>query len=170
MPSADCDSDHRLVRCKVAFTFKSPPKTKGPQTKKLYLHKPLDPRVKNNLQVMLEGRLHCVTAAESEEQWKQMKTMLQGTMAEVVGLSTRKHPDWFDEVDKKIQELLEKKRSCHNRLLAHPDDQSTKAVYNTACSTLQAKLRTKNNDWCTGLAKRTQRYADMGDMLSLIHI
>ena len=76
MPTADCYIDDRLVRCKVAFTFKSPPKRKGPQTKKLQVHKLRDQRVKNNLHVMLEERLHCVTAAEPEEEWKQMKAML----------------------------------------------------------------------------------------------
>ena len=105
-----------------------------------------------------------MTAAEREDQWKQMKTILQKTTAEVVDLSTRKHPDRFDEADKEIQELLEKKRSCHNHLLAKPDDQAAKAAHTTACSTLQAKLRTMQNDWWTGLAERTQRYADMGDM------
>ena len=109
---------------------------------------------------MLEEILHCVTAAEPEEQWKQMKTILQE--AEVVGLSTRKHQDWFDEAEKEIQVLLEKKRSCNIHLLAKPDDQAAKAAYMTACSTLQAKLRTMQNDWWTGLAERTQRYADMG--------
>ena len=38
VPSADCYTDHRLVRCKDAFTFKSPPKRKGSQTKKLQVH------------------------------------------------------------------------------------------------------------------------------------
>ena len=113
---------------------------------------------------MLEERLHCVTAAEPEEQWKQMKTILQETMAEVVGLSTRKHQDWFNETDKEIQELLEKKRSCHNHLLAKPDDQAAKAAYKTACNTLPAKRRTMQNDWWTGLAERTQRCSDMSDM------
>ena len=87
-----------------------------------------------------------------------------GTLAEVVGLSTRKHQDWSDEADKEIQELLEKKRSCHNHLLAKPDDQSVKAEYKTACDTLQAKLRTTYNEWWTGLAERIQRYADIGNM------
>ena len=66
---------------------------------------------------MLEDRLLCVTAAEPGEQWKQTKTILQETTAEVVGVSTRKHLDWFDEADKEVEELLEKKLSCHNRLL-----------------------------------------------------
>ena len=64
----------------------------------------------------------------------------------------------------RFQELLEKKRSCHNHLLAKLDDQAAKAAYKTACSTLQAKLRTTHNDWWTGLAEVTQRYADMRDM------
>ena len=57
VPSADCYTDHRLVRCKVTFAFKCPPKRKGPQTQKLQVHTPRDPRVKNNLQVMFEEGL-----------------------------------------------------------------------------------------------------------------
>ena len=75
-----------------------------------------------------------------------MKSILQETTAEVVGLSTRKHQDWFDETDKEIQELLEKTRSCRNHQLAKPDDQAAKAANQTACSTLQAKHRTMRND------------------------
>ena len=66
---------------------------------------------------MLEERLYCVTAAEPEDQWKQTKTILQETTAKVVGLSARKHQDWFDKADKEIQELLGEKHSCHNHLL-----------------------------------------------------
>ena len=113
---------------------------------------------------MLGERLHCVTAAEPEKQWEHIKTILHETSAEVVGLSTRKHQDWFDEADKEIQELLEKKRSCHNHLLAKLGNQAAQAAYKTACSTLQAKLRTMQNDWWTGLAERPQGYADMGDV------
>ena len=80
---------------------------------------------------MLQERLHCVTAAEPEEQRRQMKTILQEIMAEVVCLSTRKHQDWFYEGDKEIQELIEKKRSCHNHLLAKADDQAVKAAHKT---------------------------------------
>ena len=72
-----------------------------------------------------------MTAAEPEEQWKQMKAIVQETTAEVVGLSTRKDQDWFDEAGKEIQELLEKKRACHNHLLAKSDNQAAKAAYKT---------------------------------------
>ena len=65
---------------------------------------------------------------------------------------------------RKSKSCSKKKRSCHNRLLAKPDDQAAKAAYKTACSTLQAKLRIMQNDCSTGLAERTQQYADMGDI------
>ena len=81
-----------------------------------------------------------------------------------MSLSTRKHQDWFDEADQEIQEFLEKKRSCHDGLLAKPDVQAAKTAYKTYCSTLQVKIRTMQNDCWTGLAERTQRYADMDDM------
>ena len=75
-----------------------------------------------------------------------MKTILKESTAEVVGLSTRKHQDWFDEANKETKELLEKKHSCHNRLLTKPDVQAAKAADKTACSTLQAKCRTMQNN------------------------
>ena len=73
---------------------------------------------------MLEKRLHCMTAAEPEEQWKQIKTILQETTAEVVGPSARKRQDWFDEADYEIQQLLEKKHSCNKRLLVKTNKQT----------------------------------------------
>ena len=78
---------------------------------------------------MLGERLQCMTATEPEEQWKQMEIILQETTAEAAGLLTRKHQDWIDETDKEIQELLKKKRSCHNHLLAKPDDQTAKDAH-----------------------------------------
>ena len=108
MPSANFYTDHRLKRCKVALIFKSPPKRKGPQTKKLQVHKLRDPRVKNNLQVMLEKRLRCVTGAEPEEEWKQIKTILQETTAEVFACRP-------ENIKTGLMKLIRKSKSCSER-------------------------------------------------------
>ena len=132
MPSADCYTDHRLVRCEVVFTFKSPQKRKGPQTNKLRVHRLRDPRVKNILQVMLKERLNCVTAAAPEEQWKQMKTILQETTAEAVGLPENTKTGLMKQIRKSknrskanapatiicLQHLMIKLPRLHTRLLA----------------------------------------------------
>ena len=69
MPSSDFYTDHRQSRLYLQVSSQE----EDPQTK-LQVYKLRDPRVKSNLQVM--ERLHCVTAAEPEELWKQMKTVL----------------------------------------------------------------------------------------------
>ena len=104
-------SDHRLVRCKVAFTFTFTFQEERSPDEEAVSAQTSWPRVKNNLHAILEERHHCVTAAEPEQQWKQMKTILQKITAEVVGLSTSELQEWFEEADKEIQALLEKKRS-----------------------------------------------------------
>ena len=56
--------------------------------------------------------------------------------AEVVGYTTRKNNDWFDEDDPEIQDL-HRKHSWFEGILAKPDNQATKATYGgrNACST-----------------------------------
>ena len=79
-----------------------------------------------------------------------------------MGSPTKKHQYWFDEANKEIQELLEKKRSCHNHPLAKPDDEAVKAAYKTICCALQTKLRTIQNDWGSALDEKAQQYAYKG--------
>ena len=57
-----------------------------------------------------------------------------------------------------LTKQIRKSKSCSKR------NQAAKAAYKTACSTLQAKLRTMQNNWWTALAERTQQYADKDDM------
>ena len=167
MPSADCYTDHRLVRSKVAFTFKPPPWKKDPQTRRLNIQKLRCPLHQKTYQAKLTERLDRVADPDTDidQHWTQLKTVLQKTTAEVVGFSSRKHKDWFDESDTEIQELLEMKHSSHQRILTNPDN-SLKAAYRTACNTLQKILRVMKNDRWTDLAKKMQMYADLGDTRS----
>jgi len=168
MPSADCYTDHRLIRCKVAFVFKPPPRKKGPQGRRFFVAKLKDPATKATFQEKLGERLNNEDdlLADPEQLWTQLKTVLHETTEEVVGYAARKHQDWFDQSNVEIQELLGKKRSCHRHLLANPNDQSSKTAYRRACKELQARLRAMKDDWWTAFADRTQRYADMGDFRS----
>ena len=161
----DCYTDHRLVRSKVAFTFKPPPRKKGPQTRRLNVQKLRCPLHQKTYQAKLAERLDRVADPDTDidQHWMQLKTVLQETTAEVAGFSSRKHKDWFDESDTEIQELLKMKRSGHQHLLTNPDNNSLKAAYRTACNTLQKRIRKMKNDWWTDLSKKMQMYADLGD-------
>ncbi|KAL8604148.1 hypothetical protein ACOMHN_047360 [Nucella lapillus] len=143
MPSAESHTDHRLVRCNLNLHFKLKPKRGGPPRKKLQVGSLKSDEVKADPQSNLQS---C---------WK--------TSEEVVGFSTKKNKDWFDENDQHIQELLAKKRSAHQAHLAQSSCPAKKASFRLACSNLQRKLRVIQNEWWTNLAEETQLCADTGD-------
>ena len=165
LPSADCDTDHRLVRAKVRLSIKPKVNKKILQKKKLQVDK-LSAK-KEEFQTKLASRLNSEInpdqSPDPELVWENLKTVLHDTTAEVVGFSTRKNQDWFDESDADIQVLLEKKRSCHGKLLSSPDDPQSKAAYRAACRKLQTSLREIQNNWWMALAERTQIFADTGN-------
>ena len=157
MPSADCYTDHRLA--KLAFTFKQPPKKKGPQTKKLQVHRLHQLEIEAAFQARLAERLQhprTLTQAHSGRiSRQQSKRVQQKHLASQSGKTKTGS-------DPAIQGLLDKKHSCYNHLLFKPDDPAAKAAYKKACSTLQASLRTMQNDWWEEMADKTQLYADLG--------
>ena len=109
IPSADCYTDHRLVRASLRMAFKPTKRGKGPQVKKLDLgnlrlcHAEFQARLVNKL-------TSTTSAQEAERLWKDLRTTLQETAAKLRGFSTRKDKDWFDENDDDIQKLLDEKR------------------------------------------------------------
>ena len=162
MTSADCYTDHRLVRAKLRLAFKPMIRTGRPNVKKLQVDKLSLKR--EEFQEKLKTRFSSNPNTENEpvNQWEEVKTVLYETAAEVAGFSTRKHQDWFDENDTEIQELLKLKRACHEKLLTSPEDQTAKAAYRAACHNLQSKLRVMENSWWLSLAEKTQLYAKPG--------
>ena len=75
MPSADCYTDHRLVRSKVAFTFKPPPRKKGPQMRRLNVQKLRCPLHQKTYQAKLAERLDRVADPDTDidQHWTQLK-------------------------------------------------------------------------------------------------
>ena len=93
VPSADCYTGHRLVRAKLAFTFKPPPKKKGPQTKKLQVHRLHQPEIEAAFQARLAVRLQHPPNPDPSTQWQDFKTAVQESAAETLGFSVRKNKD-----------------------------------------------------------------------------
>ena len=157
MPSADCYTDHRLVCATARLIMRPAVKRKTPQIKTLQVDRL--PLLKEKFQSELESKLAPTEAidADPEKMWQDLKSTLQETTAKIVGFTTRKNKDWFDESDEEIQQLISDKRSCHQRVLSNPGYQAAKESYRQACCTLQKKLRKIQNDWWLALAQRTQR-------------
>nr|XP_054774768.1 uncharacterized protein LOC129282940 [Lytechinus pictus] len=169
MPSAECHTDHRLVRCKLRMHFKPKLRKGGPRRKKFDLNKLQSAEVKAEFQVGIQAKLEnnsCLEDPSPETLWNSLKASILQSSEETIGFSIKKSRDWFDENNKEIQELLEKKRSAHQAHLSHPSCPVKKAAFRHICNNLQRKFRVMQNEWWTKLAARTQQYADAGDYRS----
>jgi len=166
MPSAECGTDHRLVRCKLALRFKqkrchrlSCPK------KKLNVSKLSSTDTKTLLQGSIQATLEAnpPTTDSPDDLWAHLKGGILKASEEVLGFTRNKNRDWFDESDSEVQDLLTAKRQAHQSFLANPSCPSKKAAFRLSCSRLQQSLRQIKNEWWTKLAHDTQACADRGD-------
>ncbi|XP_069752263.1 uncharacterized protein [Narcine bancroftii] len=166
MPSAECHTDHRLVRCKLNLHFKPKPRNSKAPRKRFNVGNLQSDEARGNFQANLKAKLDDATRLTDpspETLWDQLKTTILQSTEEVLGFSSRKNKDWFDENSQEIQELLAKKRAAHQAHLTKPSCPEKKQAFRRACSHLQRKLREIQNEWWTSLAKRTQLSADIGD-------
>ena len=166
MPSAECNTDHRLVRCKLRLFFKPKPRKGGPPKKKFKVGSFQSAERTADLQAGLQLRLvdsSCQVDPPLETLWVHLKTAISQTAEEVLGYTTRKNKDWFDKNNQEIQELLTQKRSAHQAHFAQPSCPEKKAAFHLVCSKLQRKLWEIQNEWWTNLAKSTQMCADAGN-------
>lgn len=166
MPSAECHTDHRLVRCRLRLNFKPKMKRGSTPVKKFQVGNLQSAEVKAEFQSNLQKRLEDPSRPTDpfpETLWSHLKTAIQQSSAEVIGFTTKRNKDWFEDSDQKIQKLLVKKRSVHQAHLAQPSCPVKKAAFRLVCSNLQRKLRAIQNVWWSNLAARTQLCADIGD-------
>ena len=114
--SAECHTDHHLVRCKLRLHFKPKPRMGGPPKKKFNLSKLQSTDVKVNFQASLQSKFensNCLEDTSPETLWDQLKCVILQISKDVLGFTTKKNKDWFDENNQEIQELLAKKWSSH---------------------------------------------------------
>ncbi|XP_069767753.1 craniofacial development protein 2-like isoform X4 [Narcine bancroftii] len=112
MPSAECHTDHWLVRCKLNLHFKPKPRNSKAPRKRFNVGNLESDEARGNFQAILKAKLDDairLTDPSPETLWDQLKTTILQSTEEVLGFSSRKNKDWFNENSQEIQELLAKK-------------------------------------------------------------
>lgn len=123
MPSAECHTDHRLVRCKLKLHFKPKLRNGGAPRRKIKVHILQSAETRAKFQSSLQSNLESAsrpTNSSPDMLWEQLKTSIQQSSEEVLGYTSKKNRDWFDENDTEIKNLLAKKRSAYQAHLDQP--------------------------------------------------
>lgn len=88
----------------------------------------------------------------------------QQTATEVLGFVTRKHQDWFDDLDNEARTILDTMHCTHLAWICDKTNFTLKRTYNDAKSTAQSKLHEMKNNWWQTKAIELQSAADKHDL------
>ena len=168
MCGAECWTDHRLLISKLNMQITPPRRPQGVKApKRMNVAKLKNDRIKQELVEELDKKLPSSSTdmqTDIEHEWARFRDATFATATEVLGPTTRKHQDWFDDNDERIQELLDKKYQLHRALLSDPSSSSKKDAFNAAKRETQLELRHMQDKWLAEKAEAIQAHAESKDM------
>ena len=158
MCGADCWTDHRLIVTNLNMRVQSKRRPQGKKApKRLNITQLKNINTKQCFVDILEVRLEStpLDSQNVEADWATHRELVYNTATEILGPSTRKHKDWFDENCDEIKQLLDEKQRINQAYLSSPMSTSKK---------VQQKLRQMQNTWLRNKADVIQSYADRHDL------
>ena len=166
MCGAECWTDHRLVISKLNLKIQPKRRCQGTKLqKKLNVESLASVEIKKQLEAEISSALVSPDppSADVEDCWEDIKKKAYDASFKVLGSVQRIHQDWFDQNDKEINDLLEKKRSMHKALLSDPNSQAKQTAYKSIRSLVQQRLRSMQDTFLRSKAEEIQGFADRND-------
>ena len=111
----------------------------------------------NDIRSRLDALEH--SSEDLDENWTVLRDTVYSSAMDSLGQVSRKHQDWFDENDEKIQGISgEKHKKKHKAYLSDISSVSSKTTYSNICKTVQSRLGDMQ------LQAEIQSFADRKDM------
>jgi len=163
-----CWSDHRLLRSVVVLDLCPPQRHRAVRRRKLDVAKLRSDDYQQRLQESLTETLQPLeerhTTSSAQEQWTDIKNATYKAASEVLGHTTSKHKDWFDDQDVAARALLDAMHSTHLEWINDKSSTDKKSAYTRAKQHAQVKLREMKELWWKTKAEELQSAADRHDM------
>ena len=166
--SAECDTDHKLVRGKFKLRIRKKVRMSGVKMpKRIDVGKLKQPEFHAAINAKLDSLVFDGT-------WKSFKDQVYTVGSELLGFQQKTHKDWFDENDQNINTLLLEKQRLYENVLSqsHPNKTSAEKTYKEHKSTLQREIRRMKNEWWSNISSQVQTASDSKDaktMYGLLH-
>ena len=161
--SADCDTDHTLVCCKMRLKPQKVYSTQKKGKARLDLTRTVNPNLCAELTKSLEGSLKNYTANGIEESWSFIRDAIYNSALSVLGKKKKKNTDWFDANLPEMTTSIEAKREA---LVTYKNDPTQENLSRLrTCRNNSQKLARKcaNNFW-KDLCQDIQACADSGNI------
>ena len=116
----------------------------------------------NDLCSRLESLEH--SSEDVDGSWTVFRDTVHSSAMDSLRPVSRKHQDWYEENDNKIQGLLEEKHQKHKAYLRNTSSVSSKTAYSNICKTVQMRLRDMQDSWLRKKADEIKSFADRKDI------
>ena len=163
--SADCDTDHSLVTCKVRIKPIVIHHTKQKGRPRIKIPEVPNPELQIQLNEQLEKVLteNTCTSKSLEERWQFIRDTIYNSALQTFGKQTKKSEDWFESNLPVIQPVIKTKRTA---LIHYKKDPSPKnlLILKSARKDAQRTARQCANKYWQDLCTNIQTCADCGNI------
>ena len=161
--SAECDTDHALVRCKIRLQPQPFHHSKPASRPRIDCAKTTDTERRLLFTDLVENSLKDAQGPSGKEKWNTIREAIYTASVSAFGKRTKNSPDWFNDNLPKIEPLVEAKRKAFLAHKANPTPQSLQTL-KTCRSSVQRAARQCANDYWLKLCDDIQCGADRGDI------
>ncbi|XP_076043756.1 uncharacterized protein LOC143026860 [Oratosquilla oratoria] len=146
--SADCDTDHSLVCCKIRLQPKKLHKSKQkgkPRMNTMGMHLPekVEEFAKSLQKALSVEHQHCSAA----EKWDHLRDTIQKTALATFGKKTSKNNDWFDAKFSEMSPVIDAKRAALAEYKRSPNEKTFQALRAVRSKVQQTARRCANEYW-----------------------
>ncbi|KAL0177088.1 hypothetical protein M9458_025982 [Cirrhinus mrigala] len=103
------------------------------------------------------------------ETLSRIRDITYNTAVEVLGFTTSKHKDWFDDQDVEVKTLLNAMHTTHLAWINDKSSVAKKSAYTRARAAAQTRLCEMKNGWWQSKAEKLQFAADRHNMKAFYH-
>ena len=167
MCGAECWTDHRLLISKLNIRIQPQRRPQEKKTsKRLDVKKLNSDHIKQALTEKLDSKLQNQNfdTQDPESEWATFREIVYSAASEMVGANKRKHTDWFDENNKRIQSLLDEKHRLHRAHINNPSSTVKKVAVCNIKRNIQLELRRIQYKWLNKKSDEIQCFADRNDL------
>ncbi|XP_047471495.1 craniofacial development protein 2-like [Penaeus chinensis] len=118
--SADCDTDHLLVCCKVKLSPKKIFFSKAKGKPRLNTANMQDPVLVSQFTNLFEKEYSIIESDQAEKRWQSLKSAMHSCALATFGRKKTKSSDWFETKSKILNPVIVKKRQMQCMYNKHP--------------------------------------------------
>ena len=163
MRGDECWTDHRLIRSTLNLII-PPLHRKCPKLSRRFFNdaKLQQPQYLESFQFKLDEEFAAAELSSDvpTQKWNQFREAVTGAAKAVLGPKSRNHPDWFDENDSDIDELLAKKNKACMEWRNDPGSTPKKGRFKSYQTLVQREVRRMHGKWWEKKAEEIQGFAD----------